>query len=117
VPIQFEGLTRSGLIHLRQNHQFRLSIAQSRLLHWKMLTHSASSLSGDYATEDKALSRFMLDVTVRAAAQQRACVAEIDSLDNQMACIAAILRSQDRLMSLRQLAEEHAEMEENDNGR
>jgi Zn-dependent oligopeptidase len=111
MPTLLDGLSRIELILLRQNHSYRLSIAQSRLLHWKALTHAASSLSGDYATEDKALFKFMLDLCVRAAAQQKACVVEIDSLTNQMRSINFSLRPVDRSMSIKELFDEQAEVE------
>ena len=115
MPSLLDGLSRIELFQLRQNHSFRVSIANQRLIHWKALTHAASSLSADFATEDKTLSRFMLDVCVKAAARQKECVAEITSLENQMACIHDILRGQDHLMTLKKLAEEQAEIEGNTN--
>jgi len=105
-----DGLTRIELIHLRQNHQYRLSLTRSRLLHWQALVRAAAALSADFATEDQKISKFMRDVVVSAVQQERACVVEIDSLSNQMDCISDILRGGDALISLIDLKAETDEI-------
>lgn len=76
--------TRLALAMHRKNLMARRSVLESRLIHWQAFIRGAAALSRDYAHDDAALSKFMIDVTFRGAQQEKAINGELSSINLQI---------------------------------